>query len=193
MCTGDSGGAVRLWDPRAGASAVAVLKGHGDTVRALALAGGRRTLVSGASDRALKLWDLGQQRCVRTFAVHSDSVWALGLDAEGRAYSGGRDGCVFRTHLESRSSELLARTGAPVQALALCPAGEGVWVATLGGSSVARWDLPPGGAAAAAWGGRGGQGTKDWPPSSRRRPPGGLRAARVLSPPPRPRLPPGAA
>jgi len=172
MCTGDSGGAVRLWDPRAGASAVAVLKGHGDTVRALALAGGRRTLVSGASDRALKLWDLGQQRCVRTFAVHSDSVWALGLDAEGRAYSGGRDGCVFRTHLESRSSELLARTGAPVQALALCPAGEGVWVATLGGSSVARWDLPPGGAAAAAWGGRGGQGTKDWPPSSPKTPTG---------------------
>ena len=45
----------------AGAGAVAVLKGHGDTVRALALAGGRRTLVSGASDRALKLWDLTDQ------------------------------------------------------------------------------------------------------------------------------------
>lgn len=172
VCTGDSGGAVRLWDPRAGTGAVATLKGHGDTVRALALAGGRRTLVSGASDRALKLWDLGQQRCVRTFAVHSDSVWALGLDAEGRAYSGGRDGCVFRTHLESRSSELLARTDKPVQALALCPAGEGVWVASLGGSSVARWDLPPGGAAAAASGDRWGRGSKGSPPASPKTPTG---------------------
>ena len=163
ICTGDSSGVVRLWDPRASPGCVAALKGHGDTVRALAFdgeagTGDRKVLVSGASDRTLKVWDLGQQRCVRTLTVHSDSVWALELDGRGRAYSGGRDGCLYRTNLASRSSELLARADGPVQALALCPEGEGVWVATLGSSSVTRWDMPPGDAGAAAVGGRAGGG-----------------------------------
>ncbi|RWW21227.1 hypothetical protein GW17_00014627 [Ensete ventricosum] len=38
------------------------------------------------------LWDLGQQRCVHSYAVHTDSVWALASNSTfTHVYSGGRD------------------------------------------------------------------------------------------------------
>jgi WD40 repeat protein len=42
-----------------------------------------------------RLWDLGQQRCVHSYAVHTDSVWALASTPSfGHVYSGGRDQSV---------------------------------------------------------------------------------------------------
>lgn len=44
-----------------------------------------------------RLWDLGQQRCLHTYAVHTDSVWALACSPSfSHVYSGGRDQCVSR-------------------------------------------------------------------------------------------------
>ena len=59
-------------------------------------ADGRQCLTSGA-DRTLRLWDLAQQRCVQTLAVHTDSVWTLAASPDfSTVYSGGRDGCIYR-------------------------------------------------------------------------------------------------
>jgi WD40 repeat protein len=33
--------------------------------------------ISGSSDGTIKLWSLGQQRCVATFNWHNEGVWAL--------------------------------------------------------------------------------------------------------------------
>jgi WD repeat-containing protein 48 len=53
--------------------------------------------LTASSDQTIRLWDLGQQRCVQTFAVHTDSVWALHATPDfGTVYSGGRDACVYR-------------------------------------------------------------------------------------------------
>lgn len=39
-----------------------------------------------------RLWDLGQQRCVHSYAVHTDSIWALASNPTfSHVYSGGRD------------------------------------------------------------------------------------------------------
>lgn len=39
-----------------------------------------------------RLWDLGQQRCIHSYAVHTDSVWALASTPSfSHVYSGGRD------------------------------------------------------------------------------------------------------
>lgn len=65
--------------------------------RALQLDAEGRLLLTGAADHTMRLWDLGQQRCVQTLAVHTDSVWALAAGAGfGTVYSGGRDGCIYK-------------------------------------------------------------------------------------------------
>lgn len=54
-------------------------------------------MLTGSSDHTIRLWDLGQQRCVQTLAVHTDSVWALWASPGfSTVYSGGRDGCIYR-------------------------------------------------------------------------------------------------
>ena len=54
--------------------------------------------LSGSSDHTMRLWDLGQQRCLHTYAAHTDSVWALAAARDfSIAFSGGRDGCAYRS------------------------------------------------------------------------------------------------
>ena len=56
--------------------------------------------LSGSSDGTVRLWSLGQQRCIETFHVHDEGVWSLAVD-EGFStfYSGGRDKRVCVTEL----------------------------------------------------------------------------------------------
>lgn len=51
--------------------------GHTDNVKALVLSRDGTQCLSGSSDGTIKLWSLGQQRCITTIRVHSDGVWAL--------------------------------------------------------------------------------------------------------------------
>jgi len=84
--------------------------------RALQLDCDGRLLLTGSSDHTIRLWDLGQQRCVQTLAVHTDSVWALAANnAFTVVYSGGRDGCIYRHGVCSRGGQygVRARTVGP--------------------------------------------------------------------------------
>ena len=57
--------------------------------------------LSGSSDHTIRLWDLGQQRCVQTFAVHTDAVWSLHADDNfSTVISGGRDRSIYRSALQ---------------------------------------------------------------------------------------------
>lgn len=143
IAAGTSDGTVWLLDARSG-RCEARLQGHVGNVRALLLVPGAASLLSGSSDHTTRLWDLRQQRASQTFAVHTDSVWALAPADPGcgSVFSGGRDGCVYRTHLASRRSELVAVESAAVQALAVGGGGTSVWAATAG-STVHRWSAPP--------------------------------------------------
>ena len=56
--------------------------------------------LSGSSDGTVRLWSLAQQRCVETFRVHDEGVWALTADEEFEVfYSGGRDRQVCATEM----------------------------------------------------------------------------------------------
>ncbi|PPS17551.1 hypothetical protein GOBAR_AA03011 [Gossypium barbadense] len=118
LVSGGTEKVVRVWDPRTGSKNMK-LRGHADNIRALLLdSTGRLILfvrVLGFYDQVHNLlWDLGQQRCVHSYAVHTDSVWALASTPTfSHVYSGGRD-------------------------LSLALHDDSIWVATTD-SSVCRW------------------------------------------------------
>ncbi|KAD0637534.1 hypothetical protein E3N88_43948 [Mikania micrantha] len=139
LVSGGTEKAVRVWDSRSG-SKMMKLRGHTDNIRALLLdSTGRLFCLSGSSDSMIRLWDLGQQRCVHSYAVHTDSVWALASSPNfSHVYSGGRDLSLYITDLATRESILLCTKDYPIQQLAMHD--DGIWVATTD-SSVHRWSV----------------------------------------------------
>ena len=147
LVSGCSQNIVRVWDPRAGEKQMK-LKGHTGIVRSATVDPTGRLCLTASSDHTLRLWDLGQQRCVQTLAgVHGCSVWCAVPDPSWHyVYSGGSDGRVYVTDLAHKRSALLFKDSHGV--LSLCRddgAGErlsssppGVWTATMG-CDVRRW------------------------------------------------------
>jgi WD40 repeat protein len=127
---------------------VSKLRGHTENVRALAINPGANLLLSGSSDGTLKLWDLGMQRCVQTYVVHTDTVSAvLACAASGEAdwsmaITGSRDGRVFRTHLATRTAELLVQQAPPVSAMAYDAQTSRLWVSSPHNGSVSCYQVP---------------------------------------------------
>ena len=79
----------------------------------------------------------------QTYSVHSDSVWSLlAPDDCSVMLSGGRDRCVYRTHLHSRTAELLLLEKEPIRKLALSRTGSSLslWAAT-SSSTVNKWSI----------------------------------------------------
>lgn len=130
LCSGPDR-VVSGWDVRA-SRACFKLKGHQDIVRKLLIKPDCSKVVSASSDCTLKVWDLGQQRCLETVEVHDDSVWTLAWDsANKRVFSGGRDKAVWCTDLATLESHLVAaKLPGPVLSLALSSDESGLWIST---------------------------------------------------------------
>ncbi|SJX65915.1 uncharacterized protein SRS1_16468 [Sporisorium reilianum f. sp. reilianum] len=92
---------VKVWDPRSGKKC-AELGGHTDNVRAVLVSEDGRFLLSGSADSTVRLWSLGEQRCLHTFTHHDDSVWSLFSDHPTLDvfYSGDRQGYVCKVDWE---------------------------------------------------------------------------------------------
>lgn len=132
-------GLLRMWDPRTAAKA-GRLKGHTDNVRCVMVSQDGSKCISGSSDATVKLWDLGQQRCIQTFNMHSDSVWTLATDVSfTRLFSGGRDKLVYCTDLRTFDSTCLIGTSDPILKLVVST-NNGLWV-SMAKSDLEYWDV----------------------------------------------------
>lgn len=101
---------IRLWQPsRVGAIDIAsridesadaatgavVLSGHTGPVRSLAFASDGKLLLSGSHDNSLRLWDLVNDREIKTLRGHGSRVESVDLTSDGlMAASGGQDGTL---------------------------------------------------------------------------------------------------
>ncbi|KAL3728160.1 hypothetical protein ACJRO7_032849 [Eucalyptus globulus] len=138
LVSGGTEKVVRVWDPRSGSKTMK-LKGHTDNIRALLLDSSGRLVLHSIDFFMQILWDLGQQRCIHSYAVHTDSVWALASTPTfSHVYSGGRDMSLYLTDLSTRESLLLCTEEHPVLQLALHD--DSIWIATTD-SSVHRWPI----------------------------------------------------
>ena len=77
-------------------------------------------VLSASSDGTIKLWSLGQQKCIGTIRVHNEGVWTLAALQDGSTfttvYSAGRDGRVMCTDFRDArfNSYLVCQENAPV-------------------------------------------------------------------------------
>ena len=102
FATGGGDKFVRLWDA-ATLHETAVLKGHGQTVRAAAFSPDGRTLATGAGETErpvaageLKLWDVAAGKAVADLAGHADLVRSVAFSPDGRTLASGSDDRTVR-------------------------------------------------------------------------------------------------
>ena len=114
--------------------------GHTDNVKCIVVNTEGTQCLSASSDGTIRLWSLGQQRCVSTLRIHDEGVWTLQAnDSFNTVLSSGRDRRVWMTDLRNQEQRtLLCETTAPVLRLCLTPDMEHVWVATTE-SSIKRY------------------------------------------------------
>lgn len=160
VATGDTNGLIRLYDSREDAKHIDKLKGHSDIVKALLFPRhNEHMLVSGSSDGSIRIWDLKMRKPVQSLALHDDSVWAL-ADVPHSAtlasstsstssllefYSGGRDGAVYQTSLNSAhhaETKLLFQEEHPILSVAPIEHSDtqALWVSTTD-PCITRWEL----------------------------------------------------
>ncbi|XP_052250140.1 WD repeat-containing protein 48-like isoform X2 [Dreissena polymorpha] len=101
IVSGSTEKVLRVWDPRTCVKMMK-LKGHTDNVKAVVLNRDGSQCLSGGSDGMIRLWSLGQQRCIATFRVHDEGVWALQANESfSMVYSAGRDCRVWATDIRN--------------------------------------------------------------------------------------------
>jgi WD40 repeat protein len=94
LATGDFLGGLKLWEVGSGRLTHS-LKGHVDSVVALAFTRDGRTLVTGGDDRTVKLWEIGTGRLKETLSGDRKDVNSIVLSPDGELLaSGGRDNKV---------------------------------------------------------------------------------------------------
>lgn len=125
-------------------AAAAVLSGHADAVRAVAVCPDGR-LLSASGDRTLRLWEAGSGSCQRSFAGHASPVESVALSGDGsRAVSGGWDGLRIWEVASGRCLAAAGGNGGQLYAVAMSRDGRFVLVGgqrPLGGAQLLVLDL----------------------------------------------------
>ena len=62
---------------RQNAKITGTLCGHGSWVLSVAFSSDNLHIVSGSSDRTVKVWNKERMKCVHTFYEHQDQVWGV--------------------------------------------------------------------------------------------------------------------
>ncbi|PAV88354.1 hypothetical protein WR25_07590 isoform B [Diploscapter pachys] len=135
---------VKFWDMRSNSKTVR-LKGHSDNIRSICFSYDGTKCITASSDATVRLWDIGQQRCIATCLAHQEGVWTLQVDSSfSFVFSAGRDKRVYRTPIcDMTQNQLLFEEDAPIKKILLNENDNvgSIWASTWN-SSIKRWSLP---------------------------------------------------
>jgi len=65
------------------------LSGHSDTVWSVAVKPNSQNILSGSSDRTIKLWNVSTGQVLQTFSRHSGTVWSVAVSPDGQRFASG--------------------------------------------------------------------------------------------------------
>jgi WD40 repeat protein/serine/threonine protein kinase len=108
--------------------------GHRKAVEALTLSQDGRLALSGGRDQTLKLWDLANGRCLRTFQGHTGGVSSVYLSANGQHALSGSEDQTLRLWDVATARCLAALAGHADVVTATCLSANGVFALS------ASWD-----------------------------------------------------
>jgi WD40 repeat protein len=131
-----------------------VLKGHTDSVFALAFSPDGKTLASGSFDKTIKLWDVASGKELKTFTGHTKEVVSVAFSPDGKRlasaasqFFGNAEPTPGEVKTWDKASGLDLRDfeglGWPAYAVAFSPDGGRV-LAAGGGASFRMWDSKTG-------------------------------------------------
>lgn len=104
-----------------------------------------KTLVTGASDDWVRLWDVRTWKESRCFRAGGEGVTRLAVSADGKTLVAGcRDGCVRRLDLQEGKTVVLFQVDRPAEWLALSPDGKVLAWVEFNSSVVVLWDTAAG-------------------------------------------------
>jgi WD40 repeat protein len=124
-CQNESGARIDLLDLATG-HRIAALDGHTDVVTSLAFSRDGRFLVSGSTDKSVRIWDVEIRKQVFALSGHEDAVTCVAISADGRTVASGGLDTVVRLWDASTGATLgtLASHTDAVQALEFAPGGK---------------------------------------------------------------------
>jgi WD40 repeat protein len=147
IVSGGFGGQARIWTPEG--EPLGELIGHESSVNVVRISPDGTTALTAASDKTVRLWDLGSHGERAVLGRHRKQVLALDLDMpRDRAWSGSHDGRLQRWSLSSHElEETIEPGGRSVTSVAVrqddgtvavATVGAGILLLDAGGSELAR-------------------------------------------------------
>jgi RNA polymerase sigma factor (sigma-70 family) len=136
-------GEVVLWDVEGG-KRTAVLKGHTNTVLAVAFSPDGKTLASGCGDGTIKLWDVASGKNQATLKGHDDDVTSVAFSPDGKILvSGSHDHTVKVWDVAQKKNTASIDVETWVLAIAISPDGKTLATGAIDGM-VQLWDAANG-------------------------------------------------
>ena len=126
-------------------SCLMTLLGHTQRVKSVAISGDGVTIVSGSSDKTVKVWDAQTGACRATLQGHTDLVWSVAISGDGTTVvSGSEDQTVKMWDVRTGACRATLQ-GHTRSVTSMALSGDGSTVVSVSGDKTAKvWDARTG-------------------------------------------------
>jgi WD40 repeat protein len=124
------GDRIRRWDIRTGKPLTTWESQAGSLIYGLTFTPDGKRLISGGSDRAVRVWGVAAGKEVRPFGENLEPIVAVAVAGNGTVAAGGQRGTVYLWDAEGKEIRRLPRDGSRLFGLAFAPDGKTLAVGT---------------------------------------------------------------